>query len=133
MSGGGEIMPVMKESARVNRASVRRLADQEEFRSTCGFRRDLSDLKGPIAFHYIRFNDARKHYHKKTTEYYFIAEGAGEMELDDRTVAVRKGDLIVVPPGTRHAARATDGGVLEILVMGCPPIDPAVDPDQYYD
>ena len=124
----------IKEAVRVNKASVRRLGEQNEFRSICGTRRDLVGIeREPVAFHYLRISDSKKHYHKKTTEYYFVAEGVGEMELDDKTIPIQKGDLIVVPPGTRHTSRPTTKQELHILIVAHPPIDPEVDPDHYSD
>jgi hypothetical protein len=52
-------------SVRASRASVRRLSDQDEFRSVCGMRRDLVGPAEdePALFHYMRIHDSRKHYH----------------------------------------------------------------------
>lgn len=122
----------VKEAVRVNQASVRHLADQSEFRSICGFRRDLVNAGEEKAnFHYMRIQDSKKHYHKKTTEYYFVADGVGEMELDDQTVPVKKGDLIVVPPGTRHTSRPAQGLELHILIVAVPPFQKD-DPDHFF-
>ena len=109
-------------SSHVSRASVRRLADQEEFRSVCGMRRDLvgPGAEDPLLFHYMRIHDSRKHYHRKTIEYYFVVEGAGEMELDGETVPIAKGDMIVVPTGVWHTSRPTTGAELHILICALP-------------
>jgi len=122
----------IRECARVGRASVRRLGDQEEWRSICGTRRDLANAsEEPAAFHYMRISDSRKHYHERTTEYYFVVEGVGEMELDEETVPIREGDLIVVPPGTRHTSRPTAEAELHILIVAIPPFSPS-DPDHHF-
>ena len=44
-----------------------------------------------------------RHYHKLTEEFYFILEGAGEIELDGERRLVGPGDAILIPParGTR--------------------------------
>lgn len=117
------------------RASVRRLGEQEEWRSICGMRRDLV---GPAeqdlaAFHYMRISDSRRHYHRLTAEYYYVTEGVGEMELDDDTVPIAKGDLIVVPAGVRHTTRPTTDAELHVLIVAIPAPDPGADPDHYYD
>lgn len=117
------------------RASVRRLADQEEFRSTCGFRRDLTlSVPGePLWFHYLRIQDARRHSHSRTTEYYFVVDGDGHIELDDERLPIGKGDLVVIPPGTRHDAIPAAGGELHVLIVAVPdPTDPHPDED-YHD
>ena len=126
--------PAVKEAARVNKASIRRLSEQEEFRSICGFRRDLlGPGGGDVAFHYLKIKDSKRHYHKKTTEYYFIAEGEGEVDLDDETLPVKKGDFVVIPPGTKHTSRPVNDSDFQILIVASPPIDPDVDLDHYFD
>jgi mannose-6-phosphate isomerase-like protein (cupin superfamily) len=109
-------------SARASRATVRRLADQDEFRSVCGMRRDLVGPAEdePLLFHDMRIHDSRKHYHRKTIEYYFVVAGTGEMELDDETVPIGKGDMIVVPTGVWHTSRPTGDGELHILICALP-------------
>ena len=105
-----------------SRATVRRLADQDEFRSVCGMRRDLVGPREdePVLFHYMRIHDSRKHYHRKTIEYYYVVEGVGEMELDDETVSISKGDMIVVPTGVWHTSRPTTDDELHILICALP-------------
>jgi mannose-6-phosphate isomerase-like protein (cupin superfamily) len=127
--------PEVRVDIAVGKASVRRLADQEEFRSICGFRRDLVGVgEGEQAvFHYMRIHDSRKHYHKRQWEYYFVADGAGEMDLDDQTIAIGKGDMIAVPPLTRHTTRPTGGGELHVLICVVPPPEPGADSDHFYD
>jgi mannose-6-phosphate isomerase-like protein (cupin superfamily) len=105
-----------------SRATVRRLAGQDEFRSVCGMRRDLVGPKEdePVLFHYMRIHDSRKHYHRKTIEYYYVTEGVGEMELDDEVVSISKGDMIVVPTGVWHTSRPTTDDELHILICALP-------------
>lgn len=104
------------------KASIRHLADQEEFRSVCGMRRDLvaPDEGEPAIFHFMRIHDSTKHYHRKTIEYYYVVSGTGEMELDDETVAVSEGDMIVVPTGVWHTSRPTTDSELHILICAVP-------------
>jgi len=121
------------------RGSVRRLTEQEEWRSICGMRRDLlaAAEEGPARIHYLRISDSRKHWHRETTEYYFVVEGRGEIELDDEVVSIAKGDLAVVPPGVWHTSRPIPGDALEVLLVVVPPAGPdgAPDhrPDEHFD
>jgi mannose-6-phosphate isomerase-like protein (cupin superfamily) len=114
---------VIKKAVEVGAASVVRLGDQQEWRSTCGMRRDFVPVgkDEPVWFHYMRISDSHKHLHKRTTEYYYVTEGAGEIELDDETVAIAKGDMIIVPPGVAHTARATTDAELHVLIIVVPP------------
>jgi mannose-6-phosphate isomerase-like protein (cupin superfamily) len=121
--------------ARASRATVRHLVDQDEFRSVCGMRRDLvGPAEGePVLFHYMRIHDSRKHYHRKTIEYYYVTEGVGEMELDGETVPIRQGDMIVVPTGVWHTSRPTSGEELHILICAVPSGLEEGEVDSHYD
>jgi mannose-6-phosphate isomerase-like protein (cupin superfamily) len=121
-------------------ATVRRLSDQDEFRSTCGMRRDLlaAGEADPVRVHYLRIGDSKRHVHRKTTEYYYVTEGVGEIELDDDTVPIAKGDLIVVPPGVWHTSRPLPGEELHVLLVVVPPTGgdgkpDHVTPDEHYE
>ena len=122
-------------STRASRATVRRLADQDEFRSVCGMRRDLvaPEEEEPVLFHYMRIHDSRKHYHRKTIEYYYVVEGTGEMELDDEVVQIAKGDMIVVPTGVWHTSRPTTDDELHILICALPQGVESGEVDSHYE
>lgn len=102
--------------------SLRRLAEQEEFRSVCGFRRDLvgGDEGQPVRLHQMRIEDSTKHYHLRTWEYYYVVSGSGEIELDDETRTITAGDCVVVPPGVRHTSRPAAGEELHCLLIVAP-------------
>ena len=59
------------------------------------------------------------HYHKIAEEFYFILEGAGEIELDGKHRRVRPGDAILIPPGTWHTIEAKEP--LRFLCCCAPP------------
>ncbi len=72
--------------------------------------------------------DARRHYHRRLTETYFIlecGEGAG-LELDDDLVPVRPRVCVLIPPGVRHRAV----GRMKVLIVALPKYDPA---DEWFD
>jgi len=48
-----------------------------------------------------------RHYHANE-EYCWVLSGALEYELDDRTVAVRAGEILLVPPNVPHAIVALE-------------------------
>ena len=60
-----------------------------------------------------------RHYHKLTEEFYFILEGAGEIELDGERRMVGPGDAILIPPGVWHTIMATEP--LRFLCCCAPP------------
>ncbi len=51
----------------------------------------------------------QRHYHKRSEEFYFLLEGAGDMEIDGEVRRVEPGDAVLIPAGARHAIRAVDG------------------------
>ncbi len=60
-----------------------------------------------------------RHYHKLAEEFYFILEGAGEIELDGEHRRVRSGDAILIPSGAWHTITATEP--LRFLCCCAPP------------
>jgi len=73
-----------------------------------------------VSIHRVRISgEAKLHYHETFTEYYFIISGTGEIELDDTKHQVEPGDVVHIPPRTRHALR----GEFEIINIVSPPFD----------
>ncbi len=102
---------------------VRRLEDVEVVSCPCGAARRIitgadNDL---LSVHRVTISkEAQKHYHKRLTEYYVVLSGTGEIELNDDRVPVKPGDVVMIPPLTKHVAR----GDFEIINIVCPPFDP---------
>lgn len=59
--------------------------------------------------------------HDKSTFTYFFLEGAGTFYLNDEEVNVKKGDLLVIEPGTRIYYK----GRLKQLLITTPAYDPS--------
>jgi mannose-6-phosphate isomerase-like protein (cupin superfamily) len=133
------MIDVNVETVAGTKATVRRLTEQGEWRSTCGMRRDLLAAveQGPVRIHMLRIHDSKKHWHRRTTEYYFVTEGEGEIELDGETVSIAAGDLVVVPPGVWHTSRPASGHDLHVLLVVVPPSgsggEPDHSPDEHFD
>ncbi|CAF1012309.1 unnamed protein product [Didymodactylos carnosus] len=51
-----------------------------------------------------------RHHHKIMTEIFYVVEGQVEFIFDNQTIMSNKGDTIVVPPNTWHAAKCEKGG-----------------------
>lgn len=97
-------------------------------KSACGHRyRLLSKGDEDVAAwaHAVDIDGAKPHYHKITTELYYVLEGEGAVVLDDDEVDVRPGTMIHIPPGVVHGAI----GKMRVLVIGIPDID---DSDVYF-
>ncbi len=74
----------------------------------------------PIAnLHVTHIMDSEKHYHKGCTEYYYILEGHGHMELNDDVVELKPGLVVVIEPGTAHRGY----GDFKTMIVGIPAWD----------
>ncbi len=103
----------------------------EPIRCPCGWaRRAFADLPdAPASVHRVEVEvDARTHYHRGHTEFYYILECAvgAAIELDGERVPVGAGHAVMIPPGVRHRAV----GRMTILNVVVPPFDPA---DEWFD
>lgn len=92
-------------------------------RSACGWRDRLISVEdAPLApaawVHAVDIQDAKLHYHKRSTELYYVLEGSGQLWLDGVAHEVKKGSLAHIPPGVLHGAR----GQMRVLVVGIPDI-----------
>ncbi len=52
----------------------------------------------------------KRHHHKIMTEVFYMLSGEMELIFDDRTVVLKEGDTITVPPNVWHEAKCTAGG-----------------------
>lgn len=62
-----------------------------------------------------------EHYHRRSEEIYYFTAGAGRMRLGDEEAEVRAGDMVVIPPGTRHKLWNTGSEPLVLLCCCAPP------------
>jgi quercetin dioxygenase-like cupin family protein len=105
---------------------VRHEGEGRRERSACGWRDRLisrEDRDQPVAawVHTVDIDGSREHFHKRTTELYYVLEGQGSVRLNGVETPVRKGSLLHIPPGIVHGAK----GRMRILVVGIPDIDDA--------
>lgn len=71
---------------------------------------------GVANLHVTHITDSVRHYHKECTEYYYILDGRGKMELNDEVVDLEPGVTILIEPGTFHRAY----GDVTTIVFGVP-------------
>lgn len=91
-------------------------------KSNCGHRyRLLSRGDEDLAAwaHAVDIDGAKAHYHKRSTELYYVLSGEGHVVLDGEKQDVRPGTMIHIPPGVVHEAV----GKMRVLVIGIPDID----------
>src|SRR5262245_56854713 len=92
-------------------------------RSTCGWRdrlisREDAGLSPAAWAHAVDIDGAKLHYHKRSTELYYVLDGRGTVTLDGVSREVEKGSLVHIPPGVVHGAQ----GRMRVLVVGIPDI-----------
>lgn len=105
------------------RTLIRHEGSTPRERSTCGWRDRLisheDHASHPAAWaHAVDIDGAKLHYHKRSTELYYVLEGDGVVVLDAEEHPVRKGSIVHIPPGVVHGAR----GRMRVLVVGIPDI-----------
>jgi len=61
----------------------------------------------------------RLHQHAVHTEHVYILAGKATMRLGEETLEVRKGDVVMIPPGTPHAVEVK-GKLLKVLSVQSP-------------
>jgi mannose-6-phosphate isomerase-like protein (cupin superfamily) len=98
-------------------------AGVDPVRCPCGWARrafgEASD--GVASMHVVEIEaDSETHYHKRTTEFYYVLEGTGHLELDGEEIPLRPGVAAMIRPGCRHRAV----GKLRILNIPVPAFDP---------
>jgi mannose-6-phosphate isomerase-like protein (cupin superfamily) len=102
---------------------IRNVEDVEPVPCPCGqARRIITGKDTPhLSIHRVTIDsEAEVHYHEGLTEYYVILDGAGEIEANGERFSVKPGDVVMIPPETRHALR----GTFEIINIVAPPFDP---------
>ncbi|MGC9327075.1 MAG: cupin domain-containing protein [Candidatus Hinthialibacter sp.] len=71
-------------------------------------------------FHITHIQDSKKHFHKKTTEIYYILEGNGFLEIGGDTIELKPGTTILIHPNTPHRGY----GDFKTIVVPIPAFDP---------
>jgi quercetin dioxygenase-like cupin family protein len=105
-----------------HRIIVKRESEASKERSACGWRLRLiskEDEGAAVWAHVVDIDGAKPHYHKKSTELYYVLEGEGEIILGDKKEKINKGAIVQIPPGVVHGAV----GKMRVLVIGIPDID----------
>ena len=105
------------------RYQVVHLADLPAVPCPCGSAKrafgEASD--GVASMHIVEIKeDSELHYHKRMTEFYYVLEGKGYIELDGRRLKVGPGSAVMIKPLCRHRAI----GQLKILNVPVPAFDP---------
>jgi quercetin dioxygenase-like cupin family protein len=88
---------------------------------------DSSATGGALSAHRVRLSNGREganpHRHSRSSEMFYVLDGAVDLLLGERVITATFGDLVVVPPGSSHAFAASTGQDAELLVVITPGID----------
>jgi len=106
---------------------VRRLDEIVSVPCPCGSSaRIITSRDTSVAgFHVTHIRDSTRHYHKNTTEIYYVLEGQGFLEVGDDTVSLVPGTAVLIEPGTPHRGY----GDFKTVVVSVPAFDPE---DEYF-
>lgn len=109
---------------------IRKLAEAPSVPCPCGLStRPLTVADGaPCSLHVTAIRDSVRHYHRQTTEVYYILEGTGKIELNGQWHEVEPGTTIWIEPATRHRVVSESG--LKTIVFSLPAFDAA---DEWFD
>ena len=61
-----------------------------------------------------------RHYHNNSRQFFFILEGEGTIELEDKNVKLVKNEGIEIPPGIVHKFRNDSNEDVTFLVISSP-------------
>lgn len=88
---------------------------------------DASDCCGALGANRLRLEagaaGAKPHHHKRSSEAFYVLDGALEMIIDGEAVTVEKGGYAVIPPGVVHSFGASEGQVADVFITLTPGID----------
>lgn len=101
---------------------ARRSSEVEAVRCPCGSSKRLITRRdgAPVNIHITHIVSARKHYHENCTEFYYILEGWGRLEVEDDVIEVEPGLVVMIEKGTVHRGE----GDFKALIIGVPAWDP---------
>jgi mannose-6-phosphate isomerase-like protein (cupin superfamily) len=95
---------------------LRHLRDARTVPSHCGASHRIFTRKKtpPVSLHMTEITDSKRHSHADLTEYYYILEGTGKMELGPDVVDLEPNLAILIRPGTAHRAY---GDIKALIIM----------------
>jgi len=100
---------------------VLRSSDVDPLESICGESRRILTRRDTekLSLHVVRIREAKRHYHERCTEVYYVVDGRGVLEVGGEEVEMEPGVVVLIEPGTAHAGR----GDFEAVVVTAPAWD----------
>jgi mannose-6-phosphate isomerase-like protein (cupin superfamily) len=69
----------------------------------------------PVGYAHAGIDDP--HLHRRMTEVYLIARGTAEVRVEQETISVEAGDMLVVEPGEAHTFLATSPEYFHFVIQ----------------
>lgn len=97
--------------------------DVEPVECPCGVSRRIITRAddAAIGFHVTEIECAEPHFHRETTEVYYVLDGSGTLVVSGSAMDLTPGAVAYIPPGCVHRAE----GDLRVAIATLPPFDPA--------
>ena len=67
--------------------------------------------------------EVKAHRHITHSEHVYILDGEGEMRVGDKTMKVKKGDMVFIPKGTVHSLKVTSSNPIKAISVQAPMYD----------
>jgi mannose-6-phosphate isomerase-like protein (cupin superfamily) len=67
--------------------------------------------------------EVKAHKHLYHSEHVVVLEGEGQMRLDSKNFAIKKGDVVFIPKNTVHAVKSTGTTPLKVVSIQSPRFD----------
>ncbi|MGI5816591.1 MAG: cupin domain-containing protein [Armatimonadota bacterium] len=101
---------------------ARSLDDVEPTPCPCGASRRVITAADDalVGFHVTEINDAEAHFHRRTTEIYYVLSGAGRLIAGGSAFDLAEGTAAYIPPGCVHRGEGSFTAAIAVL----PPFDP---------
>lgn len=108
-------------SFRMAKPLVRHISQVAPVPCPCGESRRLitRDQSPHVGLHVTHIARGDLHFHRRTTELYYILSGHGVIELDGEQHEATPGTAVHIPPGVKHRG----WGDFETIVVTCPAFD----------
>jgi quercetin dioxygenase-like cupin family protein len=88
---------------------------------------DSTDTGGALSSHRVRLGrgaaGAIPHQHDRSSELFFMIDGALDVLIGTRVITAHAGDLLVVPPELPHAFGAHRNAVADVLIVITPGVE----------
>lgn len=72
----------------------------------------------------VQMGPTPKHFHADANEIQYVVEGSATEWLGDKQVALKPGELLIIPKGTTHGGITDPSGKLKLIAIKTPPQAP---------